>query len=333
MPTQASRPWREIVSPYAKPNTRRAVIELLATGLPFVGLMAGLLWGIDNGLWPMLALGIPAAALLVRLFMIQHDCGHGSFFASRRANDLLGHLLGVATLTPYVAWRRSHAIHHASVGNLDRRGIGDVTTLTVREYLSCSGWRRFVYRLYRNPLVLFGIGPAWQFLVVHRVPTGSPLLHWQGWLSVLGTDAALATVAVPLLWIAGPYTVLLVCLPVLLLAAAAGVWLFYVQHQFEEVYWRPDGDWAFQAAALQGSSFYDLPAILRWVTANIGFHHIHHLSSRIPSYRLRACFEENPELRRAPRLTLLSSLKCMRLAVWDDTQRKLLPFRELRRRR
>lgn len=300
--------------------------------MPFLAAMTGLLWGLHNGLWAMLLLVVPAAALLVRLFMIQHDCGHGSFFRLRRTNDLLGRTLGVLTLTPYAAWRRSHAAHHASAGNLDRRGVGDITTLTAREYLSRPAWRRWCYWLYRHPLILFGIGPVWQFLIAHRMPTGSPLHHWQSWLSVLGTDAVLAGIAAPIIWAVGPITFLIGCLPVILLAATIGVWLFYVQHQFEGTYWRTGTDWDFQAAALEGSSYYDLPVLLHWVTGNIGFHHIHHLSSKIPSYRLRDCFNENPEFRNARRLTLVESLKCARLALWDEAQRKLISFRRLHRR-
>jgi omega-6 fatty acid desaturase (delta-12 desaturase) len=239
---------------------------------------------------------------------------------------VLGWVLGVLTLTPYTYWRGSHAAHHATSGNLDRRGIGDMTTLTLREYAALPPMRRLGYRLYRHPLVMFGAGPAWMFLIRQRIPTGHPLRRWRDWLSIIATDAALAAVLLTLFLTLGPAPVLLSVLPVTLLAATIGVWLFYVQHQFEDAYWEARPHWDFQAAALKGASFYDLPPILHWVTGNIGFHHIHHLASRIPNYRLRECHEANPVLQTAPRLTLSQSLKCARLALWDSDRRKLVPF-------
>ena len=292
--------------------------------------MTAILLGIDHGVWWVLLLVPVAAFLVVRLFMFQHDCGHGSFFPSRRMNDLLGGVLGVLTLTPYASWRGDHAIHHASAGNLDRRGIGDVTTLTLDEYLALPPWRRLAYRLYRHPLVMFGIGPTWLFLISQRIPVGSPRRRWRDWLSVLGTDAALVGGAVLLVVLLGPLPLLLGWLPVVLLAATIGIWLFYVQHQFEDTYWQPKPSWDFAAAAVQGSSFYDLPRPLHWLTGNIGFHHIHHLSSRIPNYRLRACHEANPELQAAPRLSLRHSFRCTRLALWDTRRHKLVSFRSIR---
>jgi omega-6 fatty acid desaturase (delta-12 desaturase) len=326
----APRTLRQVVAPYAKPETGRGVIQLLNTGLPFLAVMAGILYGADRN-W-MLALPIaPAAAvLLVRLFIIQHDCGHASFFTARWANDLLGRVLGLLTLTPYEFWRRSHASHHATSGNLDRRGIGDVTTLTVREYLALSRWRRFIYRLYRHPAVMFGIGPTYQFLIRHRIPDGHPLRRYREWCSVFGTNAAIVAVLALAALTIGLKPFLLGYLPVILLAASIGMWLFYVQHQFEDTYWEPSTHWDHQAAALEGCSFYDLPALLHWMTGYIGYHHVHHLSSRIPNYRLRECHEQNPELHRAKRLTLLDSLKCTRLALWDEDARKLVGFSRVR---
>lgn len=330
-PTPLAAPWRGAVAPYLKPDARRALGQLLNTGLPFLAVMAGMLVALDHGILAASLLFPVGAVLLVRLFMFQHDCGHGSFFASRRANDILGWVLGVLTLTPYTAWRGNHAIHHANAGNLDRRGIGDVTTLTLPEYLALPAWRRLGYRLYRHPLVLFGAGPAWLFLIRHRIPTGDPRRRWRDWLSVLGTDAALAAILGTLVLTLGPGPVLLGWLPVMLLAATVGVWLFYIQHQFEDAYWEPRPSWDFRAAALRGASFYDLPRALHWMTGNIGFHHVHHLASRIPNYRLRECHEANPEFHAAPRLTLRESLRCARLALWDAERRKLVPFREARR--
>lgn len=327
----AAPPWRAIVARYAKPDARRGIIQLLNTGLPFLALFAAMLYGIRYEVWAMLVLAMPAAALLSRLFMFQHDCGHGSFFHARWANDALGRLLGVLTLTPYACWHRNHALHHAGSGNLNRRGVGDIDTLTVSEYFARPAWRRMRYRLYRHPLVLFGLGPAWHFLLRQRIPTGHPLRQRANWASVLGTDVAIAALMATMVLTIGLRSFLLAYLPVVVLAGTIGVWLFYVQHQFEETYWDGTADWSFQAAALEGASFYDLPRPLHWVTGYIGFHHIHHLSSRIPNYRLRDCFMENPELRQAKRLSLLSSIRCARLTLWDETSRRLVSFREARR--
>lgn len=329
----ATRPWREIIAEHARPDTRRSIIQLLNTALPFIAVTAALIYGVHREFWAAFLLVIPAAALLVRLFMIQHDCGHGSFFRARWANNLVGRTLGVVTLTPYAFWRRRHAVHHATSGNLDRRGTGDITTLTVREYLALPRWRRLIYRLYRHPLVLFGIGPTFLFLIRHRIPTGNPFRgEARTWVSILGTNLGIAAIVLPIMLVVGVGPFVVAYLPVFLAAASIGVWLFYVQHQFEDVYWAPAKSWRFQDAALDGCSFYDLPRILHWVTANIGFHHIHHLSSKIPNYRLRDCFEQNPEFRAVKSLTLGKSLSCARLAVWCEEQRQLISFRQLRQR-
>jgi acyl-lipid omega-6 desaturase (Delta-12 desaturase) len=332
-PDPSKRSWREIVGPYARPDTKRAVTQLLNTGLPFLVLVAALLHGVGRYGWAALPLALPAAMLLVRLFMIQHDCGHGSFFKSRRANEVLGRTLSVLTLTPYADWRGRHAIHHATSGNLDRRGVGDVATLTVREYLSLPTWRRLLYRIYRHPLVLFGLGPTYLFFIRHRIPTGNPLRHRQSWISILGTDAVIGAVMFVLVLTAGPRSFLLGYLPMMLLASSMGVWLFYIQHQFEDTYWRAEADWDFRTAALQGSSFYDLPQALHWLTGYIGFHHIHHLCSKVPNYRLRACFEQNVEFWPAKSLSPLDSLKCPRLVLWDEEEHVLVAFRDAMCRR
>lgn len=327
------RSWRDIIAEHARPDTRRGVIQLLNTAPPFLVVTAALIYGVYQDFWPAFALALPAAALLVRLFMIQHDCGHGSFFRARWANHLVGGALGVITLTPYGFWRRRHAIHHATSGNLDRRGTGDITTLTVSEYLALSRWQRFLYRVYRHPVVLFGIGPTFLFLIRHRIPTGNPFRgEARTWLSVLGTNAGIAALIVPVMLLVGVGPFMIAYLPVFLASASIGVWLFYVQHQFDDVYWAPAKTWKFHDAAIEGCSFYDLPRALHWVTANIGFHHIHHLSSKIPNYRLRDCFEQNPEFRKAKRLTLWTSLRCAQLAVWDEERRQLIPFRQIRKR-
>jgi acyl-lipid omega-6 desaturase (Delta-12 desaturase) len=261
--------------------------------------------------------------------MIQHDCGHGSFFAHRHANDWVGRVIGVLTLTPYDFWRRTHAVHHATAGNLDHRGIGDVDTLTVREYRALSYWGRLKYRLYRHPLILFGLGPAYLFLLQQRLPVGMMRKGWQPWASTMATNLAIALVVAIVVWFVGIKAFLLVHLPIMLLAASAGVWLFYMQHQFERTTWARDGEWRLHDAALWGSSYYDLPSFLCWFTANIGVHHVHHLCSRIPYYRLPEVLRDHPELRAIGRLTLLESLSCARLALWDEEQSRLVSFREL----
>ena len=272
---------------------------------------------------------VPAAGFLVRLFMIQHDCGHGSFFPHRLANDWVGRVIGVLTLTPYDFWRRAHAHHHAGSGNLDRRGLGDIDTLTVREFLALPRWRRLRYRLYRHPVVMFGAGPAYLFLLRHRVPAGMMRGGWEPWLSTMATNAGIAILAAMMIWLVGLGPFLLVHLPIALLAASIGVWLFYVQHQFEDTFWAHDEGWNFHAAALQGSSHYDLPGVLRWFTANIGVHHVHHLSSRIPYYRLPRVLRDHPQLAAVGRLTLLQSLGCVRRVLWDEQGRQLISFREM----
>jgi omega-6 fatty acid desaturase (delta-12 desaturase) len=273
-------------------------------------------------------MAVPAAGFLVRLFIIQHDCGHGSLFRSRQANDLTGRILGIFTLTPYDYWRRTHAAHHATSGNLDRRGIGDINTLTVREYLALSRWRRLVYRLYRHPLVLFGVGPIYLFILKHRLPLDMPLSGV--WRNLFATNLGIVALTAVLAVLVGPLALLKLHLPIVLLAASAGIWLFHVQHQFEDSYWQRDGSWSFHQAALQGSSYYHLPRLLQWLTASIGLHHIHHLCSRIPNYRLQECLDANPELHRVRRVTLLESLRCARLALWCEEAQRMIRFRDIK---
>ncbi len=328
--SRSASSWQPLLAPYVKPDARRGIIQLLNTFPPFLAIMAAILWGLDHGIMAALLLSPVGAGLLVRLFAIQHDCGHNSFFPVRWVNDLLGRLLGVVTFTPYTFWRRNHAVHHATSGNLDGRGIGDVATATVREYLAMPAGRRLAYWLYRHPLVIFGLGPLYLVLIRHRIPTGQAFRQRRSWLSIFGTNAAIVAVIAPVALTIGLKPVLLGYLPVLLLAAFIGVWLFYVQHQFEDGYWRVRPGWQFHAAAMQGSSFFDLPRSLHWITGNIGFHHIHHLSSRIPNYRLRACHAENAELRDAKRLTLLGSVRCARFALWDEERGRMVRFKDIK---
>jgi len=317
---------------YREPNHGRSIVEILITLVPFVLLWLLMWWSarIDYALCLLLA--IPAAGFLVRLFMIQHDCSHGSFFRHRLVNDWVGRLIGVLTLTPYDLWRHSHGIHHATSGNLDRRGIGDVDTLTVREYLALSPWRRLLYRVYRHPMVMFGIGPVYLFILRHRLPFGLMRNGWMPWVSTMATNVAIALAAAAVMWWIGIWPFLLVHLPIAMLGGAVGVWLFYIQHQFEHTSWSAGGDWSFATAAIYGSSHYDLPAVLRWFTANIGVHHVHHLCSRIPFYRLPLVLRQRPDLAAVGRLTLAQSFACVRLALWDEAACRLITFRELRNR-
>jgi acyl-lipid omega-6 desaturase (Delta-12 desaturase) len=326
--TPAARDLAQVLAPYRKPSDSRAIVEIVVTIVPLVALWV-LMWAaLDLGYWLVLLLAVPAAGFLVRLFMIQHDCGHGSFFRHRRANDWAGRIIGVLTLTPYSFWRRTHAIHHAGSGNLDRRGLGDIATLTVAEYLARSVWGRLRYRLYRHPLIMFGIGPAYQFIFQYRLPVGMMRGGWQPWASTMGTNLTISLIFGVLIWLIGIKPFLLVHLPITLLASSAGVWLFYVQHQFEHTTWEGESEWEFHQAALHGSSHYDLPVFLRWFTANIGVHHVHHLCSRIPYYRLSNVLREHPELRAINRLSLLESFRCVRLVLWDETRRCLVPFHD-----
>ena len=319
------------LAPYREPRSARSIFELTITAVAFVAVWIVMWAALDAGYWIGLLLAIPAAGFLVRLFMIQHDCGHGSFFRHRLANDWVGRSIGVLMLTPYDFWRRAHALHHASSGNLDRRGIGDIDTLTVSEFQARTPWRRFLYRLYRNPVVMFGIGPAYLFILRHRLPTGLMRSGLETWASAMATNAAIAILVAAIIWLVGVSPFLLVQLPITLLASSIGVWLFYVQHQFEDTFWEHDDDWTFHEAALHGSSHYDLPGVLRWFSANIGVHHVHHLSSRIPYYRLPEVLRDRPELKNVGRLTLLQSLKAVRLVLWDEEKRRLVSFAEAAR--
>jgi omega-6 fatty acid desaturase (delta-12 desaturase) len=325
-----ARGWARKLARYKEPRTGRSLLELGLSLVPFVALWVALWLGLSHGFWPSLLLAIPAAGFLVRLFMIQHDCGHGSFFRHRLLNDWVGRVIGVLTLTPYDYWRRSHAQHHAGAGSLDRRGLGDIQTLTVRENRALPWWRRIGYRLYRSPPVLFVLAPIYLFVLQHRLPWGLMRAGRGPWISTMATNLGIAAVVIGLSILMGAGDFLLIHGPIVLLSSAIGVWLFYVQHQFEDTDWEPDASWSFHRGALEGSSHYDLPAVLRWFTANIGIHHIHHLCSRIPSYRLNEVLRDYPELRNVSRVTLRQSLGCWRLALWDETARRLVRFRDAR---
>ena len=318
---------KSLLASYRGARWSASLLQLALTLTSFVALWIAMWWTQNLGYACTLLLAVPTAGLAMRLFILQHDCGHGSFFASPRANRLTGLLLSGITLTPYQCWRRQHAAHHATNGQLDHRGIGDITTLTVAEYGKLSRWRRFGYRLYRNPLVLFGLGPIVHFSLLQRFTGRLPKSWTRERRSVRRLNVALAVVYALLAWLVGPWTFLKIHVPVIALAASAGAWLFYIQHQFDPAYWAHDDHWEFDVAAHRGSSFLDLPWPLRWFTANIGYHHIHHLDSRIPNYALPRCHDADPRLWTAPRLTLVSSLKCMHLKLWDEGAGRMVTFR------
>jgi omega-6 fatty acid desaturase (delta-12 desaturase) len=326
-PGTPTRNWTRILSDYREPDRRRSAFELAVTIVPFAAFLSLAHVATHNDFYWGLLLVVPAAGFLLRLFMIQHDCGHGSFFANRKADDWTGRVLGVLTLTPYDYWRRAHTVHHASAGNLDARGVGDITTLTVAEYRELPLRGRLAYRLYRSPVVMFLVGPVWVFGIQQRWPVGMTRAGLEPWLSTMMTNVAILALAISQIWLLGLGSFMLVQVPIIMLAGMAGVWLFYVQHQFEETHWEQSEDWEFQDAALHGSSYYDLPGPLKWLTGNIGIHHVHHLASRVPFYRLPEVLKDHPELRSINRITFLQSLRCIPLVLWDERSRKLVSFK------
>jgi omega-6 fatty acid desaturase (delta-12 desaturase) len=278
--------------------------------------------------WLALPLAILAGGFLVRVFIIFHDCGHGSFLPSRKANDIVGFITGVLTMTPFRQWTREHAVHHATSGDLDRRGTGDVWTMTVAEYLDASRWKRFGYRLARNPVFFFGVGPLYIFLFKQRFAGSSSGPREKR--SVAWTNLCVLLVGVALSFALGWKAYLALQIVIIAVAGAAGVWLFYVQHQFEDVHWDRAADWDYCTAALKGSSFYKLPKVLQWFSGNIGFHHIHHLSPAIPNYHLEKCHRAEPLFQTVKPLTLLPSLKSLTLRLWDEQRQKLVGYRAVR---
>ncbi|XOZ34502.1 fatty acid desaturase [Halomonadaceae bacterium KBTZ08] len=313
---------------YRQPRRSRSIMEIAVTAVPFA-LIWILMWAtLGLSYWLTLLLSVPAAGFLVRLFMIQHDCSHMSFFHSRKANHWVGRVIGVFTLTPHDLWRYTHIQHHANSGNLDRPSIGGLETLTVREFHALTFFQRLRYRLYRHPIVLFGFGPAYIFLLSYRLPFGFMRNGWMPWMSTMGTNLGIAALVAILIGSVGLGPFLLIQLPITLVASTIGVWLFYVQHQFETTYWEHDDQWTSQEAALHGSSHYVLPGVLRWFSANIGVHHVHHLCSRIPCYRLPEVLRDFPELQEVSRITLWQSIESVRLALWDENKRRLVSFRE-----
>ena len=320
--------WKEIVARYQKPSVARSVWQIVNTVVPYIGIWALMYVTVQISWWLTIPLAILAGGFMVRMFIIFHDCGHSAYFKSQKANHFVGAITGVLTFTPYYHWRWEHAIHQSSSGDLDRRGTGDVWTMTVQEYLESSRWKKFSYRLARNPFILFVLAPLALFLVLQRVPKFRAPTRER--YSVYWTNLALGAMAAGLIWIFGLKAYLIIQITVLMAAGSAGVWLFYVQHQFEGVYWERADDWDYAQAALQGSSFYKLPKILQWFSGNIGFHHIHHLSPRIPNYHLEKCHKAEPLFQTVKPVTLFGSLKSFTFRLWDEQQRKLVGYRHLR---
>ena len=311
--------WKQVIEKYQQPSAARALWQLINTFVPYALLWYLMYWSLSVSWWLTIPLAALAAAFLVRIFIIFHDCGHGSYFKSRRANDVVGFIAGVLTFTPYYHWRWEHAVHHGTSGHLDKRGTGDIWTMTVREYLESSRWKRFAYQLARNPIVLFVLAPLFVFVVMQRFP--SPRANPRERHSVWWMNLALLTMTVGLSLVFGVRAYLLIQLIMLMVAGAAGLWMFYMQHQFETTYWRPQGE------------FYKLPKILQWFSGNIGFHHIHHLSPRIPNYNLQKCHEADPLFQQVKHMTLLSSMKSLTLRLWDENTRKLVGYGRMRQLR
>ena len=320
--------WKEVVARYQRPSARRGIWQILNTLVPYAALWYLMYLTVAVSWWITVPLAILAGAFLVRAFIIFHDCGHGSFFKSRKANDIWGFITGVLTFAPYHHWRWEHALHHASSGDLDRRGTGDIWTLTVQEYLEASRWKRFAYRLARNPFVLFVVAPLYLFLIKLRFPRKKANRRERE--SVYWTNLAVLGIATGLSLIFGIKAYLLLQLVVIMVAGSAGIWLFYVQHQFEGVYWERGENWDYATAALQGSSFYKLPKVLQWFSGNIGFHHIHHLSPRIPNYHLEKCHEAEPLFQTVKPVTLFASFKSFTFRLWDEQRCRLVGYRHLR---
>jgi omega-6 fatty acid desaturase (delta-12 desaturase) len=321
---------RDALRAYARPDLRRSATQIGTSVVPYIALWIVMYSMIHVSLAVVLLLAIPAAGFQVRTFILFHDCTHGSFLPTKRANAWLGAVLGLMVLAPYRSWRHDHAIHHATSGDLDRRGVGDVPTLTLAEYTALSPVGRLGYRLFRNPLVMFGLGPIFAMMIGPRLATRSqrPRLRH----SVLGTDLALAVVIGGLCWLIGWQDFLLIWAPSSLLAGSVGIWLFYVQHQFEDAYWKQSADWSYDDAALRGSSYLKLPKILQFFSGNIGLHHVHHLNSKIPNYNLQRAHDENPMFQQVPVLTLRDGIRAMRLKLWDESRGTLITFGQARGR-
>ncbi|SFS35495.1 fatty acid desaturase [Marininema halotolerans] len=321
--------WRKIIAPYEQSSVLRSIWQIINTLVPFFLLWYIAYWSLSISYWLTIIPCILASGLLVRAFIIFHDCCHGSFFPNQRANEIVGTLVGILNFSPFYQWRYSHSVHHATSGNLDRHGVGDIWTLTVDEYLAMPWWKRLAYRMYRNPIVLFGLGPSYIFLINYRFNRRGARRKER--LNTYIVNLSLILIIGGLCWLIGWKAFVLIQGPIFLLSTLAGVWLFYVQHQFEDAYFEKGEQWNYVDAALKGSSFYRLPRILHWFTGNIGFHHIHHLSPRVPNYNLNRAHHENPMFQDVRPVTLLSSFRALTYRIWDENRKKLMGFGYIKR--
>lgn len=326
--TAAAPRWQDLIKKYQTPDNRRSIWQIVTSIAPYIALWVLMYYSLSVSYWLTLLLALPAAGFVMRTFIIQHDCGHGSFFKSSKANEVVGTICGFFTMVAYHQWQHEHAIHHATSGDLDRRGVGDITTLTVKEYLALSPWGRFQYRFYRNPLVLLLIGPFYTFVIIPRFarkdsrPRARKNIHL--------TNLALLAMYGGICLTIGVKAFLMIWLPITMMSGAIGIWLFYVQHQYEDTYWRSSEEWDYVTSAVMGSSFFKLPRVLQWFSGNIGFHHIHHLSPKIPNYKLEQCHRETPMFQEAKVLGMRESLKSASLRLWDEDQKKLVGFSALK---
>jgi acyl-lipid omega-6 desaturase (Delta-12 desaturase) len=322
--------WRVALAPYARPRLGRSLVDIATSLVPYLGLLVAMYFLLDVSYLLVLAVSIPAAGFLVRTYILFHDCAHGSFLPWSKANEWLGATCGLLVFTPFQSWRHQHAVHHATSGDLDRRGVGDVPTMTVAEYQALPRGRRIGYRLFRNPIVMFGLGPIWAMILAPRFVSSKerPRIRRSVWR----TNLALAAVIGLLCWLLGWDSFLLVEMPSALLAGSIGVWLFYVQHQFEDAYWQDSDSWSYDEAALKGSSYLKLPKALQFFTGNIGLHHVHHLSTRIPNYNLQRAHDDNPVFEQVPTLSVVDGIRSVRLKLWDEERGRLVTFREARAR-
>lgn len=321
--------WKSVVGKYTRPSVKQSVWQIVNSFGGLFVMWIVMYFSFQVGYWLTLLLAIPTAGFLVRIFIIQHDCGHGSFFKSGRANDTTGIIASLFSFVAYKYWRKSHAIHHAHHAELEERGTGDVWTMTTEEYFAAPWWKRTTYRIFRNPFFLFGVAPTINFLILERFPISADETYRHGERSsVWWTNAALAGFYTLIGALIGFDKMLMILLPTMAIASSAGVWLFYVQHQFERTYWEHTPEWDYTLAAMHGSSYYELPKLLQWFTGNIGFHHIHHLSPRIPNYNLEKCHKENAILQRVVTLDLRKSFSTVRFALWDEQKDRLVTFKE-----
>jgi omega-6 fatty acid desaturase (delta-12 desaturase) len=321
--------WHSIIAKYNQPSMSRSIWQIINSVLPYLALWVIMAFLVKISFWLALPLMILAAGFLTRIFIIFHDCGHGSFFRSKRLNESVGMACGILAFTPYHRWTDSHRTHHQTVGNLDKRGYGDVWTLTVEEYQARSPWQRFIYRLFRHPLFLMCFGGPLMFILTNRFTTRR--MTWKQRRNIYFTNIVMLALAAGTSWLIGWQAFLLIQLPIIYIAAIAGVYLFYLQHQYDEVIWTRTGEWDYQKMALHGSSFFKLPAVLRWFSGNIGFHHVHHLGPTIPNYNLPKAHKENPIFQEVKPITFIRSFHSLKLRLWDEQRQKVVSFKEMRR--